>query len=222
MKLLIWDTAYSVVLAAHTFNIPSTFAQARLDISLTPASSTTALLTFSPSSLGRARSTILAVPYNVPPKSIIAHAVGRYNASAMYLSQTASSDNSLNIDPEYADCLINMRGVIARGDHAAASAIFFDAVRKQGTDNGQAFVGVLEDAVVTQLLKMIWAPYKSRSSGENVLICPDVFGWLLERGLIGRKSLGNADGPQEDGGLLKSLIRGMHWVRGRNLEDCHF
>jgi hypothetical protein len=132
----------------------------------------------------------------------------------MYLSQTASLGNSLNTDPEYVDSLANMRSAIACGDHAAASAIFFDALLKKG----QASIGLLEDAVVTQLLGMIWAPYKGRASGEKVLICRDVFEWLLERGLVSRKSPDNgAASPQDDGGVLKSLIRGMHWVRAPTL-----
>ncbi|THG96364.1 hypothetical protein EW026_g5455 [Hermanssonia centrifuga] len=114
ITLLLWDLQYSVVLASHVITIPSTVHRSkRHGISLhfggAEPDLSQALLVLSPGSQpsltngdsgarsaadsAAQKSSVLVVPFSVPPTSTIANALGRAPASNKWISPSKSRDS---------------------------------------------------------------------------------------------------------------------------------
>lgn len=146
---LLWDLQYSVLLASHTIQIPSTLSQADkggLVMELIAASAGQALLVLTPAThvtkgkapeLGSSlRSTVLVVPFTVPRTSTIANAMGRASHNVKWLAQDASSSSThAELDTSQVALFKSMRDMIDQNRPEAASTTFFEWTqrRKQST-----------------------------------------------------------------------------------------
>jgi hypothetical protein len=94
-----------------------------------------------------------------------------------------------------------MQTALAQSDHAGAQNAFFDA----GNDKEDS-VNLLYDGFVKEVLEMIWV----RDGQETErLLCPDVFGWFLEKRAVYRRK---GDIPSLKGDVVSALVRGRHLV----------
>lgn len=158
--LLLWDLAYSVLLASHTFPIPSSLAfdpdpkAGGIAIELVAGTSTQALLALSPKSSSsksgassKAKSTILVVPYGVPPVSTIANAMGRAESGKKWLakanvkvkaaSASAAEESHVGMDVARTSLLKTMRSAVEQNRPEAADAVFFEWLEKEQVNQKQ-------------------------------------------------------------------------------------
>ncbi|KAF9644503.1 hypothetical protein BDM02DRAFT_3190540 [Thelephora ganbajun] len=97
--LLIWDLQYSVLLASHSFTMPSTLSRSAMGgirIELVKCTESQVVLTLSPRMplaeiKSTYRSSVLVIPINVPSTSTIANAMGRAAAGEKWIAKTSAS-----------------------------------------------------------------------------------------------------------------------------------
>nr|GAT53704.1 predicted protein [Mycena chlorophos] len=151
--LLLWDLQYAVLLASHTFSIPSALSslpQISITASVTQSSSPQALLLLSAASGDSAppksaRSSIFAVPITCPNSSTLGSAMGRAAAGAQWLTLLASEETSRT------KVLRSVQQALAKKDAAAAEAAFFawEANEREADSGfGHSFVGDLLNSVL--------------------------------------------------------------------------
>ena len=97
--LHIWDLQYSVLLASHSFTMPSTLSRSAMGgikIELVKCNDSQVMLVLSPRMplvevKSTYRSSVLVVPINVPSTSTIANAMGRAAAGEKWVAKTSTS-----------------------------------------------------------------------------------------------------------------------------------
>ena len=233
----IWDLQYSVLLASHSMPMPSSLSPSEkrgLRLELISGSTTQAVLGITPamsSKKGKGtdtslRSTILIIPFSVPPTSTIANAMGCASNNSHWISQdTASAAIFSELDDTQETLVGSMRTMVEQNRPEAASVTFFewaDASRgQQGTSNGRS-VGILSGSCllrtlillslqndvplghqfVKEVLQIVLQPSKT----GNIPYSSKVLQFLLEKRAVSSTIL--------EGGLLKCLLLRNDWVRG--------
>lgn len=143
--LLLWDLAYSVLLASHSFTIPSSVSfnsKEGISVELVYATSTQALLALSPrtskttsSSAPKPKSAILIVPYTAPSVSTIANAMGRADSAKKWLAKAATASTTkpfhIGVDATRANVLKTMRAAVEQNRPEAADVAFFEWLEKE-------------------------------------------------------------------------------------------
>lgn len=145
--LLLWDLAYSVLLASHSFAIPSSVSfnpKEGISVELVYATSTQALLALCPktakttsnSSAPKPKSTVLVVPYTAPSSSTIANAMGGAESAKKWLAKaTVASSNTkpvhAGMDAARANVMKTMRAAVEQNRPEAADATFFEWSEKE-------------------------------------------------------------------------------------------
>lgn len=172
------------------------------------------------------RSTILIIPFSVPPTSTIANAMGCASNNSHWISQdTASAAIFSELDVTQETLVGSMRTMVEQNRPEAASVTFFewaDASRgQQGTSNGRS-VGIFSGSCllrtlillslqndvplghqfVKEVLQIVLQPSKT----GNIPYSSKVIQFLLEKRAVSSTIL--------EGGLLKCLLLRNDWVRG--------
>ena len=233
----IWDLQYSVLLASHSMPMPSSLSPSEkrgLRLELISGSTTQAVLGITPamsSKKGKGtdtslRSTILIIPFSVPPTSTIANAMGCASNNSHGISQDAASAAIFSeLDVTQETLVGSMRTMVEQNRPEAASVTFFewaDASRgQQGTSNGRS-VGIFSGSCllrtlillslqndvllghqfVKEVLQIVLQPSKT----GNIPYSSKVLQFLLEKRTVSSTIL--------EGGLLKCLLLRNDWVRG--------
>ncbi|OCH94292.1 hypothetical protein OBBRIDRAFT_770017 [Obba rivulosa] len=188
LVLLLWDMQYSVVLAQHTFAVPSALGRTKaagLHLALVdaPASAHHALLLLA----GPARASVLAVPLGVPPRSTLGAALGRGGSARRWLA-AAPRPNLQPLQPGQGRAL---SGVMERHPEAAAEA-FFAYASQDGAEFGYTFVKMLLEQV-----------FRVPKGAETIPYAPKIVRWLLEKRAV---SYGMVEG-----GLFPALMARNDW-----------
>ena len=139
ITLLLWDLQFSVLLASHTFSIPSALSSSSLHIRLVPGVDNAtksgsqvvgqAILVLSSvpskekSDGGKTVSILVVVPYTVAAMSTIAAAMGRGDAGKKWLH--AREEKKLSADEKTRQKLLDtMQSAMQSGRPQTASAAF--------------------------------------------------------------------------------------------------
>ncbi|TFY66636.1 hypothetical protein EVG20_g4452 [Dentipellis fragilis] len=140
LVLLLWDLQYSVVLASHSLPIPSTLAHSKegVTMELVLGSSSQALLSLSPKTpkpSSQSRSSVLAVPINVPERSTIAQAMGRAADTAKWTTQPSTSSaadlEKVGLDGSRRNLLQKVRAAIEQDRPEAADTLFLEWAQRE-------------------------------------------------------------------------------------------
>ncbi|KAK0461635.1 uncharacterized protein EV420DRAFT_1639932 [Desarmillaria tabescens] len=197
--LLLWDLRFSVVLASHSLSIPSG-SEDKTALSLISASSE-ALLIVSPGSSEKVKSTsrssVLVVPYTVPPTSTIANAMGRAASAAPWLAKRPSTSQ---LDRPQETLLSEMRSAMEQGRPQSASMLFTKWEKKsKGKTDSESQVP-FRYVFVKELLITVLQPGKP----ANFPYSSEVVRHLLERGVVNASMVEN--------GLLSLLRLRNDWT----------
>ncbi|KAI0053667.1 hypothetical protein FA95DRAFT_1481422 [Auriscalpium vulgare] len=127
--VLLWDLQYSVVLATHTFPIPTTLTHAKdgIHLELISASSSQALLAISPKqseSASTCRSSVLVLPFQVPKTSTIANAMGRAASSSKWIQAQPTDGPQGGLDSDRQAVLQAVKSAMQQKRPEAADAAF--------------------------------------------------------------------------------------------------
>lgn len=87
--LTVWDTTLKVLLSERSFEIPQPIGTGEIQMELSEATESSALLTISNKSSKRAQAVVMSVSYNVPTHSTILTALGREAISEKYINAPA-------------------------------------------------------------------------------------------------------------------------------------
>ncbi|KAF7305181.1 hypothetical protein MKEN_01233300 [Mycena kentingensis (nom. inval.)] len=186
--LLLWDLQYSVLIASHTFTIPSTLsALPKLSVTLgitSSANSPQALLVIAPPTTNAAppksaRSSIFSVPLTFPKSSSLGNAIGRADAGRQWLELDAPEETSQN------KVLTSVKKALGKKDPTAAEEAFFAWEASDGF--GHSFV--------CDILAAVFDPANAYS--------PRIVKFLLEKRVVSASMV-------EDG-LLAALIQRNDW-----------
>jgi len=141
---MIWDLQYNVLLACETMPLPNTCRKnaTKLQLQLVAASTSQALLILSypPNSEAERQekgtppqSTILVIPYQVPPKSTIVAAMQRGSAGDVWLQKdTHTKDEELGGMPSSErEVIIEMKAALSKGNSELAYTAFRSHMRRQ-------------------------------------------------------------------------------------------
>ncbi|CAL1700237.1 unnamed protein product [Somion occarium] len=199
--LLLLDMQYSVVLASHTLNIPSSVSrskkqgmQIRLvggrrdhdqallllspDISSAMANGASDAATLDSS----ARSSIFVVPIAVPKISTIANAMGRASLTAKWLGQTDSQVDAPagDLDSSQNKLLNVMRTAMEQKRVDAADRAFFQWVTEHDASTAQK-PSYLSHRFVQQILEIVFRQPKGSNATSDIPYSPKVVRTLLEK-----------------------------------------
>ena len=148
---LLWDLRYSVVLATHSIQIPSTLSQTDkrgLILELVAAGTGQAILVLTPTAQhtkstaseasSSLRSTVLVVPFTVPVTSTIANAIGLASHSKKWLVHDESSPLTYSeLDATQLALLQSMRNMVKQNRPEGAGTAFFEWSKKAAAPKGQ-------------------------------------------------------------------------------------
>ncbi|KAL1670671.1 hypothetical protein GGF50DRAFT_109105 [Schizophyllum commune] len=178
--LHIWDLSFSVLLASQTISLPSALAdEKKINVSLSPAGASQAILVLSPSAAStNSRSTVYVVPYTCPPTSTIAHAMGRAEASRVWLaSADATCAAAPTHDAKHAKLLKTIESSLAGNRPQAADEAFkkWYEAEKDGD-----LPPALGHAFVRDVLNRVLRP----DAQGNVPYSPEIVKRLIEAGAV--------------------------------------
>ncbi|KAJ7063545.1 hypothetical protein C8F01DRAFT_1133448 [Mycena amicta] len=192
--LLLWDLQYSVLLASHSFPIPSTLSslpKISIALSLTTSASQQALLILSapPSDSAppkSARSSIFAVPLMFPKSSTLGNAMGRAGAGAQWLDLPVPEETSRT------KVLSAVQKALANKNPEAAEEAFFTWETSEREAGSETAFGHL---FVSDILAAVLQPSGAYS--------PRIIKFLLEKRIVSASMV--------EGGLLAALLQHNDW-----------
>ncbi|OBZ70519.1 hypothetical protein A0H81_09230 [Grifola frondosa] len=198
LVLLLWDLQYGVLLASHTVPLPAPLStEPHAPPLALIASSAHALLVLPPAAelerpTAAGRTSILAVPFSVPPRATLAAALGRAEAGAKWLASRPGKYGHTDMSAAAWKALKNMRNAGAGADVAH---IFFEYLKdaKSGEEDEKP---ALEHAFVNEVLALVLG-------GEGTAYSPKVVRYLLERRVVSSGMV--------EGGVLPVLAARQDW-----------
>ncbi|KAL6309768.1 hypothetical protein BKA93DRAFT_850203 [Sparassis latifolia] len=219
LVLLLWDLQYSVLIASHTFALPSTLVRTKrrgISIDLVASESqgpAQALLVLSPerNALGQgfsgrsACSTVLVVPFSVPVTSTIANALGRASAGAAWVISKRERGKLLtkSVDPAQGGAVVAMNTASNQQRTKGVEEAFFAWVREEEAQLAQVQAQTREEEgkpplghlFVTRVLEFVFRHLEG--------YVPRVLRYLLERGAVSSVMVA--------GGLFPALNARQDW-----------
>lgn len=137
IAFLLWDVQFGVLLHSQMLPIPSTLDKnASCSLKLIRGSPSHALLVLSPlvtkTISSQLRSSILVVPFTIPPSSTIANALGRAAAGSAWLTEDGNSVKSSASDTEAMRKVLleKIRDAIEEEKPSEADRLFLDWARE--------------------------------------------------------------------------------------------
>ncbi|KAJ3517602.1 hypothetical protein NLJ89_g407 [Agrocybe chaxingu] len=228
INILLWDVQFAVLLASHSFPVPSSLSSSSLQLRLVAGSHShqsqktktqvvngQAILVISsvptkrrqdePSDAPQQKGTsvLLVVPYTVPSQSTIAAAMGRGAAGKKWLKASGTA-NDASVSQKGAEetakekVLGTMRAAISSGRAQAAVAAFMKWAPKEG----QKTTSALQHNFVKEVLELVLPAPDSKAPSAYA---SEIVRYLLERQLVCSSMISMS------GGLLGALRLRADW-----------
>ncbi|KJA29589.1 hypothetical protein HYPSUDRAFT_195963 [Hypholoma sublateritium FD-334 SS-4] len=220
ITILLWDVQFSVLLASHTFSIPSVLSASTLQIRLvhgvqnesknhTQVLGQAILILSSDTPDNKTTSVLLVVPYSVPTASTIAGAMGRGAAGKKWLhTAIEQGDGGVKQSEEEvarAKMLATMQTAMQAGRPQAAVAAFM----KWAPAREDAVLASLDYNFVKELLNTVLQPpavdAKAAVAASDVAYAPDIVQYLLDKRVVSSAMV------PTPGGLLGALRARDDW-----------
>lgn len=222
--LLLWDLQYSIVLASHSMNLPTSLSRSKkqgLQIQLVGGKRDhdQVLLILSPhthpaavngvaasaSADSNARSSVFVVPLTTPRVSTIANAMGRAAATAKWIEQAeaATSTSISDVDESQNNLLDVVRSSLDQKRIDAANEAFFKWVSERETKESQQ--SPFSHHFVQRLLGIVFKQTKGTTAPNDIPYSPKIVQYLLEKKVV-------TSGMVEKG-LFSALKLRQDWVK---------
>ncbi|PPQ69895.1 hypothetical protein CVT26_014158 [Gymnopilus dilepis] len=199
ITLLLWDLQFSVLLASHTFSIPSALSSSSLHIRLVPGVDNAtksgsqvvgqAILVLSSvpskekSDGGKTVSILVVVPYTVAAMSTIAAAMGRGDAGKKWLH--AREEKKLSADEKTRQKLLDtMQSAMQSGRPQTASAAFLKWAPKTDESAAEQLSYNFTKDVLRTVLGLPTESKSTSITASGSSYAPEVVRYLLERRVV--------------------------------------